>query len=110
MRWSLLFNSKIEVYALKDNIHLIRNGHSFATIPLHGNDVIKLKYKPSCFMELYKGIGKIEFTHDDHVIAVLHINSKRMVPYLANSLSQFINCHPDLVDKSKFFKSIEKII
>ena len=98
--WSFSLNSKIEIYALKDNIHIIKNGNSYAVIPLFGNDTIELSYKPSRFCELYKGTGQMDFIHNGEVISSLHVNSNRMVSYIANSLSQFINCHPDLVCKS----------
>lgn len=97
--WIWVYNimTKIEVFALKDHISFLKNGRVFIDIPLNESDTFNLTYQPNKFPHIYSGFGVIIVTHKGRKIGYLHVNSRRLVSYIASNLSQFINCHPDLV-------------
>lgn len=95
--WVHFIFTKIEIFALKDHILFTRNGKLFIDIPLTESDAIHLTYQPYTFPLIYKGSGRMTITHHETKVGTIPIYSAKIVSYVACNLSQFINCHPDLV-------------
>ena len=104
--WWREFSAKWEVYVIKERIYFACNEKIVCKIPLENNEIVSLEVSNAPIGSILKGTLFIDVKIEGDLKLRIPTYSCRLPEFIAMTMTQFINCHTELVKKASVERHI----
>lgn len=106
--WWREFSAKWEVYIIREHIYFACNNKVVCNIPLENNESLSLEVSNAPVSSMLKGTLFLDVKLDGDTKMRMPTYSCQLPEVIAMTITQFINCHTELVKNAIVKKHIER--